>query len=263
MRVLAIIATYNEERFIGRCIEHLAAQGVEAYVCDNDSTDRTVEIVRQHLGGAVRGIERIPRNGTFRWREILRRKEQLAAELEADWLLHLDADESPLPPRPGETLADALRRADEDRYNAVEFSEFTFVPTMESPDHDHALFARTMQWYYAFEPRRPHLLRAWKKQRAVDLASSGGHAVAFRGRRVSPERFRMRHYLFLSREHAIRKYVGRAYDPGEVRDGWHGWRAGLRPHDIRLPSEAHLRCARSEHELDPKHPRAEHCLVWA
>jgi glycosyltransferase involved in cell wall biosynthesis len=41
-RVVAIIATYNEERFIGGCLEHLFANGVQAYVCDNESTDRTV-----------------------------------------------------------------------------------------------------------------------------------------------------------------------------------------------------------------------------
>ena len=43
MRILAIIATYNEERFIGGCLEHLFSQGVEAYLCDNQSTDGTRE----------------------------------------------------------------------------------------------------------------------------------------------------------------------------------------------------------------------------
>jgi hypothetical protein len=35
-------------------------------------------------------------------REILRRKEALASELEADWFLHLDPDEIPLGPRSGQ-----------------------------------------------------------------------------------------------------------------------------------------------------------------
>ena len=35
-RVVAIIATYNEERFIGDCLEHLFANDVEAYLCDNE-----------------------------------------------------------------------------------------------------------------------------------------------------------------------------------------------------------------------------------
>jgi glycosyltransferase involved in cell wall biosynthesis len=263
VRVLAIIATYNEDRFIGGCIEHLASQGVAVYLCDNESTDRTAAIAAAQLGGAVRGVERIPRDGIYRWREILRRKEEVAAELDADWYLHVDADERPLAPRAGETLAAALGRVDDAGYNAVEFSEFTFVPTLESPDHDHPEFVRTMQWYYPFAPTQPHLIRAWKQQRGrVDLASSGGHLVGFRDRRVSPELFRLRHYLFLSRDQAIRKYGGRSYDPEEVREGWHGWRPSLRPEALRLPSQAQLRRARSDDDLDPSGPRTEHCIAW-
>src|SRR5687768_3625296 len=99
MRVLAIIATYNEERFIGGCLENLFAQGVEAYLCDNSSTDATVAIAERYRRSGLRGIEHIPRDGVFRWREILERKQALAAELSADWFLHVDADEVPLPPR--------------------------------------------------------------------------------------------------------------------------------------------------------------------
>src|SRR5918999_5836953 len=85
VRVLALIAAWNEERFIAGCLEHLCAHGVEAYLCDNDSTDRTVAIAERYLGRGLRGIERLPRNGTFRWRGVLQRKERLAQELAADW----------------------------------------------------------------------------------------------------------------------------------------------------------------------------------
>ena len=44
MRVVALLATYNEERFVGGCIEHLQRQGIETYLIDNESTDATVEI---------------------------------------------------------------------------------------------------------------------------------------------------------------------------------------------------------------------------
>jgi glycosyltransferase involved in cell wall biosynthesis len=108
LRIVAILATYNEERFIAGCLDHLLSQGVEAYVCDNDSTDATVAIASRYLGAGVRGIERLPRDGTFRWRRILERKEELAAELDADWFIHLDADEIPLPPPRFGTLAEAF-----------------------------------------------------------------------------------------------------------------------------------------------------------
>lgn len=261
MRVLAIIATYNEERFIGGCLEHLFAHGVDVYLCDNQSTDRTVEIASRHLGAGLRGIEQLPRDGTFRWRQILRRKEALAAELEADWYIHLDADEILLPPRSGQTLREAFAEAEVGGYNAVELAEFTFVPTREDPDHDHPDFRRTMRWYYPFSPSALHLVRGWQRQPRVDLASTGGHNVRFPGLRLSPRRFRLRHYLVLSREHALRKYVQKTYDPEEVRGGWHGWRASLSAADVELPSRAELRVAATDDDLDPSSPRTSHRLM--
>lgn len=261
-RVLAIIATYNEERFIGGCLEHLFANGVEVYLCDNESTDRTVEIAIRYLNRGLRAIETLPRDGTYRWKQILGRKEQLAAELTADWFLHLDADEIPQSSRPGQTLAEALGEADAAGYNAVEFHELTFVAPIESPDHDHPDFRRTMRWYYPFAPRPLHLVRAWKRQPKVDLASTGGHRASFRGRRISPERLFLRHYLILSREHMLRKYVHRRYDAAEVRKGWHGWRAKITADDIRLPSAADLRFTATDADLDTSSPRRKHCIEW-
>jgi glycosyltransferase involved in cell wall biosynthesis len=44
MRVIALLAAYNEERFIAGCIEHLFQQSVDVYLIDNSSTDNTVTI---------------------------------------------------------------------------------------------------------------------------------------------------------------------------------------------------------------------------
>jgi len=263
MRALAIITTYNEERFIGGCLEHLFAQGVEAYLCDNESADATVEIARRYLGAGLRGIEHLPRDGVYRWRQILHRKEELASELSADWFLHLDADEVPLPPRSGQTLAEALAEVDEAGYNAVDFSEFTFVPPREAPDHDHSDYRRTMRWYYPFAPAAHHRVIAWKRQaQPVDLANSGGHLVSFPERRIAPQQFRLLHYLFLSRDHAISKYVNKVYDPKEVQDGWHGWRATLTPDAVQLPPQSALRTTLTDEDLDPSSPRTTHWLLW-
>ena len=101
--------------------------------------------------------------------------------------------------------------------------EFSFVPTRESPVHDHADFLQTMRWYYPFLPSPPNRLNAWKQQDArVELAWSGGHQVRFPRLRMYPKSFPMRHYLFLSLAHAAEKYIGRSYDPGEVATGWTG-----------------------------------------
>lgn len=269
MRVVALIASYNERRFIGPCLEHLHAQGIDSYLIDNGSTDETVEIAERFLHRGLIGIEELPRGDVYDWRGLLRRKEEVAEELtrerEADWLMHLDPDEVRLAP-PGEgTLADALATVESAGHNAVNFLECTFVPTREEPDHDHPDFQQTLRTYYAFCPSFPHQLKAWK---AVDaprpnLMAKGGHRVAFPGLRMHPVSFPMKHYLFLSVPHAMEKYAERSYDPAEVRRGWHGWRATLDAADIRLPAEAELRVTASDADLDPSEPRRKHVLDFA
>ena len=172
-----------------------------------------------------------------------------------------------LPPSGRPTLIDALTEADAQGFNAVNFFEFTFVPTREAPDHDHPRFQRTMHWYYPFLPAFPNRLNAWKRQpERVELAWSAGHQVRFRGLQMFPESFPMRHYLFLSVPHAIEKYVDRRYDPQEVAAGWHRARTRLRPELIRLPSEVELRRYRGDGPLDSTSPRTQHYLfdeAWA
>jgi Glycosyl transferase family 2 len=260
LRALALLATYNERRFIGPCLEHLHAHGIDTYLIDNCSDDETVSIAERHLGRGLVGIEEFPRNGVYDWRGLLRRKEQLAGELEADWFIHLDADEVRLPPAGQGSLADALAEVDQRGYNAVNFIEFTFIPTREAPDHDHPRFQRTLRTYYPFSPAIPYRLTAWKKADSVDLTSSGGHKVSFPGLRMCPEFFPMKHYLFLSVPHAVEKYVCRPYDPDEVQSGWHTWRARLRAGDLQLPPESELRLAAADQELDPSEPRQRHYL---
>jgi hypothetical protein len=165
------------------------------------------------------------------------------------------------PPGAG-TLAEALAAVDREGGNAVNFLECTFVPSREDPDHDHPDFQRTLRTYYAFCPSPPHQLKAWKAADAQspNLVAKGGHRVAFRGMRMYPTSFPMKHYLFLSVPHAVEKYVERNYDPAEVQRGWHGWRASLSAEDIRLPSESELRVAEPDGELDLSAPRQRHFI---
>ena len=134
MRVVALLAVRNEERFVTSCLGRLASHGVDTYLIDTGSTDRTLELAERWLGRGLIGIEelRLP-GGRFSLPAILERKEQLAATLDADWLVHLDADEARVPPRSDRTLAVALAEADAAGYNAVNFLEYTFVPTRRSP----------------------------------------------------------------------------------------------------------------------------------
>jgi hypothetical protein len=282
MRIVAILASYNEGRFIRACLEHYLQQGVEVYLLDNDSTDETVEIAREFIGRNLVGIERIPRDGTYKWTRILMRKEQLADELRADWLMHADPDEIRVAPTSDLRLAEAIAQVDREGYNAVNFMEYTFLPVREAPDHDHADFQKTMRWYYPFAPRHPHRLNAWKRQArrwggvksvlrelvrnhrwgspSVSLAASGGHIVEFPGIRPFPYDFKLKHYIVLSLDHAIRKYVKKAFEPKEVSN-FHGWRATAREHDLLLPTRSQMRLYTSDDDLDPTNPLREHLLV--
>lgn len=261
VRIIALLAAYNESRFIVPCIEHYVRHGVEVHLIDNESTDETVALARSFLGRGVSGIETFPRSGRYTWLPILERKQQLAATLDADWFLHADPDEIRLPPKAGQTLRDALADVDREGYNAVNFTEFTFVPTRQSPDHDHPNFAETMRWYYPYEPMFPNQLKAWKQQVGpVDLVSSAGHRVGFPNLRMAPVSFPMRHYLFLSAAHAVRKYVMRQYDAEEVGQGWHRARARLRADRVALENDSALRTYTGDTALDPSNPRTAHPL---
>lgn len=280
MKIVAILASYNEQRFIRGCLDHYLRQGIDVYLLDNDSTDNTVEIAQQYLGRNLIAIERIPRNGMFQTQKILMRKEELADEIEADWLMHADPDEIRVAPNSTQTLAEAIAEVDKKGYNAVNFMEYTFLPVRESSDHDNAEFQKTMRWYYPFAQRHPHRLNAWKKQNrrwpgakaflrelvrnhrlppSVNLRDSGGHLVQFPGIKPYPVDFKLKHYIVLSLDHAIQKYVKKSYDPTET--GAHGWRATVKEHEFLLPSQSQMRLYTSDDELDPRNPLKEHLLV--
>jgi hypothetical protein len=280
MKIVVILASYNEQRFIGACLDHYLRQGIDVYLLDNDSTDNTVEIAQQYLGRNLIAIERIPRNGMYQWQKILMRKEELADEIEADWLMHADPDEIRVAPNSTQTLAEAIAEVDKKGYNAVNFMEYTFLPVRESNDHDNAEFQKTMRWYYPFGQRHPHRLNAWKKQGrrwpgakaflrelvrnhrlppSVNLRDSGGHLIQFPGIKPYPVDFKLKHYIVLSLDHAIQKYVKKSYDPTET--GAHGWRATIKEHEFLLPSQSQMRLYTSDDELDPTNPLKEHLLV--
>ena len=261
MRIIGILAAHNEELFIESCLKHHLDQGIELYLVDNESTDGTVTIAQKYLGQGLVGIESLPRRGVFDWSAVLRRKQELASTLDADWFMHLDADEMRLPPEAGQTLAQAIETVDQARYNAVNFLEFTFIPTLESPDHAHPHFKETMRWYYPFLPRLLHRVNAWKKQPApVDLVKYGGHFVKFPQQFIYPVSFHMRHYQFLSVAHAEIKYAHRRYSLRELAQGKHGWREQLDTTKIRLPSRYQLNEVKNDSELDFSHPRSIHFI---
>ena len=54
MRIVAILAAYNEEKILARVIRWLADQGVETYLIDNESTDGTLAVLCRGYYGPSR-----------------------------------------------------------------------------------------------------------------------------------------------------------------------------------------------------------------
>jgi len=49
MRIVALLAVRNEGHYMERCLEHRHAQGIEAWVIDNQPTDTTRATVGHFL----------------------------------------------------------------------------------------------------------------------------------------------------------------------------------------------------------------------
>jgi hypothetical protein len=256
-RVVAIIAAYNEEDVIGQVVGDLIQQGVHVYLLDHGSTDNTVLRVEHHLGRGLLGVEPFPHEGpgiagataVFPWEDILRRKEVLAAELDADWFIHHDADELRESPWAHLSLRDAVRTVDRFGYNAIDFEPLYFWPTNDrfrSGDDLRQMFRH----YAPAIPEAKVQIKCWKKTaQRVDLASSGGHDAMFPDRRVFPIRFVLRHYPVRSQAHGERKVFGERrprFVAGEKTRGWHV------QYDAVQPGESFLRDPGSLIPYDPE-----------
>ncbi len=263
MRLLALLAVRDEIRFVQGALAHLVEQGAEVCVIDNGSTDGTREVAERWLGNGVVRIDDQPWTGAFELMTQLRIKERLAAEEMADWYLHVDADERRFAPKPYATLLEGLTDVDARGWNAVDFDEFVFVPTVEDPsfeDCEAPDLVSAMRWYYHYEPDSPDRFRinAWRRDERVDLVTVGGHHARFPDQRVFPRPFVLRHYPILSAEHALEKYGNRVFAADEVADSWHGDRARFRAEDLRLPHRAELREVGPDEDPEPVTPWDRH-----
>lgn len=251
LSVVAIIAAYNESDIIGQVVADLIAQGISVYFLDDHSTDATVAAVEPYLGRGVIGIEHLgdtfgsSESSRYEWERILRRKVQLATELGADWYIHHDADEFRESPWFQLTLNEAIQKVDDAGFNAIDFASFDFWPVDNGfkPDED---IRRSFCFYSPPKSFDRLQIRCWKKtQRAVELASSGGHQAQFDGRKVFPVRFILRHYPIRSQTHGERK-IFRERQPrflqSERTKGWHVQYEDIHPGTsfVRHPSSLRL-----------------------
>jgi glycosyltransferase involved in cell wall biosynthesis len=262
MKLTAIIAARNEALYLDRCCRHLELQGVEFAIIDNESTDDTRAIAESYKGRGLICIVNHAYPGYYDWTGLLMRKEQLARELESDWFMHLDADEIPEPPLRHESLIERLALADAAGYTAINFDEFVFMPTSDNDRHEGTDYVQNMYKYYFYAPQPERLIRAWQRTADIDIVSSAGHAAIGGRSRLCPENFVLRHYIALSKEHLMRKYLReRVYAPSELAKGWHRMRSRLTSETIRTPSAEELSDIRTDKGWDRSRPRDRHLFV--
>ena len=231
-RVVALIAAFNEGDIISFVIEHLVENGVDVYLIDNHSTDDTVKQASKWLGRGLLKIEVFPEHlqglsgssGTFDWTAILRRKEELAGELQTDWFIHHDADEFRESPWPGLTLKHAIQWVDSLGYNCLDFRVLNFPPTDEGfhPGDDPRTYFTFYEEGADFDKTQ---LKSWKSGPGpISLAPHAGHEVRFKGRCVFPVPFLLRHYPIRGQEHGRRKVFEERkprFLENERAKGWH------------------------------------------
>lgn len=241
MRITAVLCVRNEEKYLAVTLSRLVAEGLALAVIDNDSTDRTPDIL-DSFRHAIVHRSRLPFRGCFDLTAQLAAKQRVYDELQTDWLIHCDADEVLQSPRPDESLRQGIERI-ADRCNVVNFEEFVFVPTSAEESHEGRDYCAGMLHYYHFAPEPRRLMRAWMASANLTQIH-GGHALTGPDVRVAPENFLLRHYPLLSLDHARRKYPTRVFASDDLAKGWHLNRTNVRADRVAFPPRDRLKSLR-------------------
>ena len=206
LTIQCYMPVFNEADVLQQTIRHLHDQGATVHVIDGWSTDGSYEIAWNHADSLepFPGLPDEVQNCTA----ILERIEHLAEASTADWILYSDADEWRRSNRPGETLHDAVARADAAGYTAIDFRVFQFYCTAEPTWHALGRLDTPEEFFHYYDEadcisRIPNR-KLWKNVGRVHLGG-GGHEVTFPGMLIYPQRMTMKHFPFRTPEQARRK----------------------------------------------------------
>ena len=239
---VALLGVRNESVHIRRCLRDFISEGIDVILIDQESTDDTVAKAREFLGNGLLSVERLKWNGAFSMTEQLSAQRSLAAAVSHDWVIHASADEWLCAPGDGVRLIDGIASAERAGFNCINFNEFAFIPVV-GRSHCHEDYSSEMLSYYFIRPvPTPRLMRAWKRESALDNRSSAGHELSGIDVRLCDETFILRHYIVLGSDHAREKYLHRVFAKDELAKGWHGNRIHLTAEALEIRS-----CDRVQH----------------
>ncbi|MDX6290155.1 MAG: hypothetical protein QOH42_1954 [Blastocatellia bacterium] len=227
-RVVAFMAAYNEEDIIVESIKKWTDQGIQVHILENWSTDKTYDLAKELETHLPVTVERFPSTGPsrhFNWGAMLERIETLSKEIDADWFIRRGADEILTSPWPGVSYRDSLYLVDQAGFNCVDHTVIDFHPVDDGfqPGTDHERYFT----YFEFGKDPCNFLqrKTWKNcGQRISMVPTGGHDLPFRGRRVYPFKFLLKHYPVRSQSHGEQKIFRERkarWNPEERAKGWH------------------------------------------
>jgi len=220
LKVVGILAVFNEEDIIEEWINHSLKQGLQLVILDGGSTDSTFEKCEQFVDDDKVKLFQIRRGKNLAL--DLRSKYDLALLESPDWIVHMDADEFFESGLKNLNLKEAIEEEDKKGYNIIQFNRFEFFIT-DGDSSNNSVMKR--QPYYSFET--DFVYRAWKFYPGIYLEPTGGHLPIFPPEykyKLSPTRMIIRHYRFRNENQArlkLQTRLERAKNITETKIGWH------------------------------------------
>jgi hypothetical protein len=220
LSICSVIAVHNAAKTLGTVLSHLERNRINVHIIDHGSTDRTPQIIAQHKGAPVIEVTHLEFDGVFRLKQQLELKEAIVKNLAVDWVIHTDADEILESPNESESLREMIERLDREGFDIIDCDEFVFAPVEDVSEPQD--FVNEMRHYYHFSPVGRTLHRAQKRANArLSWSATGGHKLPLDGRKLAPERMRLRHYMGLSLDRLRSQYLGRVFAGEDLQRGWH------------------------------------------
>lgn len=267
---MAVLALRGDCEYLANNLGHLAENGVAFAIIDNGmGAEGRAVLARPPIRCNLVGFRELAYEGQFDLKRQIDAKQAMVDSLGATWVIHVDADEIMHSYAEEETLSQAISRVDGGGWTAIDFDEFVFLPI----DADYRADSpgwQPLRHYYCFQPKKPRLMRAWKRSAGLALSpaaggmGSGGHVLHDGELKLAPESFALRHYIMRSQAHALQKYCDRRYSEVELAHGWHGNRVGIARERFVFPPAARLRrlASPASRAFDRSSPETSHYWQW-
>lgn len=263
-KLIAICVGRNVAQYLPGLAARMLQERVDFVYVDHQSEDESHALACQLLGKGISRVQSMPWHGHFSMRQVMEQKQTIARASNAQWVLHIDADEIIEARDPTMGLLDLIIRAEAAQANVINFNEFVFLP-QPGQSHGGDRFAIHMDRYYHFAPMPNRLMRLYRNLPDLYNVQSAGHQVTGMVR-LYPENQNLRHYIGLSQSALITKYTTRVFDPQELRKGWHHQRVGLQASDLKLPGHDDPRLFRTQtpgdRNLRVDRPLSTHYWQW-